>query len=255
MWLGRAGAVGLLTLAAVMLPLASADATQLFSTASFGAGTITESFEGLAPGANIESSTAFGSAYLVPGVSSPFTFGSGVTLTMPSPNVNESMVVLIGDFTLGSATWGLLANGFIGSPADVVDGNAYLGNCCPESVPVELTFAADMLRVGLFATGLPGEILSLAAYDALGNLLETVSVAAVHEDFWGTNFLGVENAAGIRRIQLTTTSGEFCQNGPGCPIYDFLHFEPLGARVPAPATLLLLAMAFAGLAWGQRHRR
>ncbi len=62
--------------------------------------------------------------YLIPGVSSPFTFASGVTLTAPIPNSNSG--ALVGDFSIRSADWGVLSNSVVSS-SDVSDGTAYLG--------------------------------------------------------------------------------------------------------------------------------
>jgi hypothetical protein len=74
---------------------------------AFSGGETIESFEGLSPGPNIPSSSSYGPAYLVPGNLAPYTFSSGVTLTAPIPNGNDGNVILIGDFALGFATWGL----------------------------------------------------------------------------------------------------------------------------------------------------
>ena len=198
--------------------------------AAFGAGTVVESFEGLSPGPNIIANPDSGSGgFLVPGVTAPFSFGSGVTLTAPIPNANRFSRVLVGDFKLGPAPWGLGMNGDLTS-ARVVSGSAYLGNnnCCSEAAPLRLQFSSDMLRVGIYATDFDDRTITLTAFDALGAILESVSVGAVPVRSWGSNFLGVENSAGIRSITLFSVAG--------VPVYDDLMFE----AVPEPSISVLV---------------
>jgi len=191
----------------------------------FGSGASFESFEGLSPGPNI---TWAGFGTLQPGVVSPFTFASGATMTGPIPNPGVIFGVLIGDWSLGDPDFGLLGNGEILSAADVPFGNAYMGHDnYTQSNPIEFTFAEDMLRVGASVTGTPGTI-EMKAYDASATLLETRTISSVPVGSWGTNFLGIENAAGIRSV---TFGGDF-------EVLDGLKFEV----IPAPGTVLLGAI-------------
>ena len=204
---------------------------------AFGPGTTVESFEGLA--AAIGPNLAVNSNYFEPGVTDPYTFASGVTLTdpIPNPGVFSAEGILIGDFAYAAyVTFGLTGNGFIGSAADVPFGSAYLGlNGTAAAVgPIEFTFASDMLRVGAYVTGTPGNI-TLTAYDQFGGLLESTSLATINVALWGNNFIGLENVAGIRSIEFS---------GADYAVLDGLSFE---AAVPEPSTLLLLGSGIIGL--------
>lgn len=236
---------------AACLALSTTGAAQAFqiNSSAFGSGAVVESFEGLSVGPNLDN--PFG-GYLVPGVNSPFTFASGVTLTGPIPsNLNN---VIVGDFSLGGADFGLGGNGSIGSAGDVPDGIAYLGiNSDSNRNSIEFTFASDILRVGGFVTGATysgspaNNIITLSAFDALNNLLETVSVSGVDVSNWGANFLGLENSGGIRKI---TINGDFT-------VLDKLTFEAGATQaVPEPASVLgLLALGALGMGKGLKRKQ
>jgi hypothetical protein len=74
--------LGILSL---VLGMAGVAAAIQIGPGAFGPGASFESFEGISPGPNVEPLPA-NPNYLVPGVTGPFTFGSGVTLTDPIPN-------------------------------------------------------------------------------------------------------------------------------------------------------------------------
>ena len=209
---------------------------------AFGPGTTVESFEGLA--AAIGPNLTVNGSYFEPGVLSPYTFASGVTLTDPIPNPGVGTGVLVGDFAYSaSATFGLLGNGWIASAANVPFGSAYLGLDDPAaSGPIGFSFASDMLRVGAYVTGGPGNI-TLTAYDQFGGLLESTSLATVNVALWGNNFIGLENVAGIRSIEFS---------GADFAVLDGLSFE---AAVPEPSTLLLLGSGLIGLGFVRRRFR
>ena len=196
------------------------------STSEFGSSAIVESFEGLSPGTIIPQIVDTG--VLKPGVNGPFTFNSGVTLTGPIPNEPPPSAagIEVGDFSIGDASFGLGENGQITSADDVPDGSAYLAlNADPG--PIEFTFNSDMLRVGALVTGGRGFII-LSAFDASGHLLETVSVSKVNVSNWRSNFVGLENSAGIRKI---TFSDSDVGSGFNTLVLDRLTFEPIASVV------------------------
>ncbi|MCP2729435.1 PEP-CTERM sorting domain-containing protein [Limnofasciculus baicalensis] len=146
------------------------------------------------------------------------------------------------------------SNGDIGSASNVPDGNAYLGfNSDSSQGLVEFTFASDILRVGGLVTaanygGAPANnIISLSAFDALNNLLETVTISGVNVSNWGSNFLGLENSGGIRKI---TISGDYT-------VLDKLTFEAAATQpVPEPASVLgLLTLGALGLGKGVKRKQ
>ena len=210
---------------------------------AFGGGAVMESFEGLSAGPNI--TLVGGTGFLEPGVVSPFTFPSGATLTGPIPNPGEKSGVIVGDFTIGGAVFGLIANGVISSAANVPFGSAYMGLDELATDPIEFTLPTDVLRVGAFVTGAPG-MLTIDVLDALDVVLETHSIAAVTVGSWGTNFLGIQTP-GIRKVRF---NGDFL-------VLDKLTFETAAAAaVPEPSTILLLGSGLAGLvAWRMRKGR
>jgi hypothetical protein len=208
-----------------------AQAVQI-SQDNFGSGAIVESFEGLSPGLNL---TLQGNdvGLLNPGVIEPFTFESGVTLT------GSVIGVLIGDWSIGRAYFGLGENGFVDSAADVPDGSAYLA--INFGSVVEFTFPSDILRVGGLVTssalnaGDLGSPINLSAFDEFGTLLETVTIPNVNVSDWGSNFLGLENAAGIRRVTFSPTP----TNVGSYLVLDRLTFEPISSpsiAVPEPTS-------------------
>jgi hypothetical protein len=226
--------IGIWILSLFLFPSYQAHSNQI-SDSVFGPSTIIESFEGLTVGNNIGTIVYFSDQYLVPGVSSPFTFSSGVTMTFPIPNQGIDPPILIGDFNLANGTWTLgNNNGVIGSALDVPFGSAYLGINFTNSY-IEFTFPYDMLRVGVYTTDSDGATIVMDAYNAGGTLLESYNIASVNVSNWGNNFLGIENIAGIRKIHLYDTNTDF-----PVPVFDGLKFEPMPTAVPEPTTILLL---------------
>ena len=186
---------------------------------SFTANASFESFEGLSVGENITTKVDRHDV-LVPGSDGiPFTLPSGVTITGSFPNdaniINGQFI--IADFTLFPLFLGTEIPGDdIQTGDDVLFGTAYLKDNKAEFI--EITFPTDMLRVGIYA--LPGALdsnITLNVFDSSGNLIESaVSSNPVLLQDWGNNFLGIENVAGIRKIQLIHNT---------FALYDGLRFE------------------------------
>ena len=103
----------------------------------------------------------------------------------------------------------------------------------------------------------PRPPITISAFDASGALLETTSVPRVDVSQWGSNFLGIEDVPGIRRIRFQTevlTSGGSLVPGPF--VLDGLTFEASAAPIPEPSTLLLFGTGLGGLAaWRMRKGR
>jgi len=226
---------------------------------AFGPTAVVESFEGLSVSPNLVNPF---DGFLNPGVLGPFTFASGVTLTEPIPNVSGNAVLLIGDFALGSASFGLGTNGVV-LASTVPFGSAYMGLNTTGRF-IEFTFSSDMIRVGAFVTAdqsftePPRPPITISAFDASGALLETTSVPRVDVSQWGSNFLGIEDISGIRRIrfqtEVLTTGGSLV---PGPFVLDGLTFEASAAPIiPESSTMLLLGSGLAGLfAWRMKKAK
>lgn len=225
----------ILTAAAIILVVTPVVEADIANPGDFGPDAIFESFEGLSAGYNISSG---GWGWLEPGVIEPFTFASGATLTEPIPNPGLNDGVVIGDWSISLAICLLGDNGRVERESDVPFGSAYLVlyGSHDGGGPIELTFSTDMTRVGGYFTSHPGMI-TLTAFDASHNLLDTVSIASVNVYQWDMNFLGIQDVGPIRSIQL---------NG------DLVVLDGLTAQeIPEPATLLLFALG--GIALRKKH--
>ncbi len=212
------------------------------NSSAFGSSAIVESFEDVSIGPNVRQEFA---GYISPGINGPFTFASGVTLTRPIPNPGISRGAIIGDFSIGSANFGLGGNGSV-SAADVPNGTAYLGlDSSALAGPIEFTFASDISRIGaLVDSSNYGRNITLSAFDAANNLLETVSIGSIQVSQWRSNFLGLENV-GIRKVTfngdyLVLDHLKFAFNGDYL-VLDHLKFE--SKSVPEPLTLGGTALA------------
>ncbi len=232
-------------IASLILIFSAADIGTIHATPigrdTFGSEAVVESFEGLSPGANSPQLPDRG--FLKPGVIGQFSFRSGATLTGPIPNPgvgatgDNAAGVLVGDFSIGPAVFGLGVNGIITSANDIPDGTAFLALDAHPG-PIEFTFASDMVRVGALEAGGPPGFVTLSAFDGSGRLLEAVTLPKASQTEWATTFIGLENAAGIRKV---TFSDSTINTGFNTLVLDDLIFEPLVAPVPAPHSILLLA--------------
>ena len=243
---GNSGAVNMMRAIRVLVAclgigLFAAQAQAVVITpAAFTGGEIVESFEGLVPGPN--NSLSLG--YFSPGIVGPFPFASGAILSAPIPNPGLGIGAIVGDFSVGSAGFGLLGNGSVSSAVDVPTGSAYLGLDDPStSGPIEFMFATPQTRVGAYVTGVPG-LVTMSVFDAMGMFLETTTVGTVAVGGWPTNFIGLERAEGIGFVAF---NADFL-------VLDDLTFEVGTAAIPEPTSLALLGMSAAGFC-GVRLRR
>jgi len=248
----------LLTLSTLPFTLAAmlvepAQAVQI-TLNNFGSSAIVESFEGLSPRANLILSDDYGIFY--PG--ELFTFESGVTLTESELILGEGVTiddfnsfgVTVNDFSIGFSSFGLGPTGVVDSTADVPDGSAYLAFSSHSTSALNFstfgfTFPSDMLRVGGLITSASSFSLpiTLSAFDASGTLLETVSIPNVPVSDWASNFLGIENTAGIRRVTFSSPPSDFTPLNltTRFTVLDRLTFEPISnpsIAVPEPTSAL-----------------
>ena len=242
--------VSLASIILALLLLAPAANAGPIAPSDFGPDAVFESFEAVPMGPNNPIAPYYvGTKYkfLQPGINEPYTFPSGATMTGPIPNPGVIQGILLADWALGPAYYGLGAGNSIMSPADVAFGIAYLcrsGN--RNSAPLEFTFDKDMIRVGAYVTSLPGVTITLSAYDADGVLIEAVSIPAAPIGDWRTNFLGLE-ADGIRKITfdigkygvLDGLTFEADPTPRGAPVTGIPEIDDLLLVVQDPITLAL----------------
>jgi hypothetical protein len=118
--------------------------------------------------------------------------------------------------------------------------STYLGvfdNLGAGGVVLDLSFALDVHQVGAWVAGMAGTTITLEVYDASNALLETLSIPAPSVAAWGTSFLGLERAEGIRRVVFR--GSDFGIDGL---TFDATPLVPLPeARVGA---LLLVGIAY-----------
>jgi hypothetical protein len=231
--------IALTALAGVALAAAPALATPI-GPGAFGVAQVFESFEGQTVGPNVR--LGLGASLLEPGSVSAYTFTSGVMLTSPIPNPGfASQGAFIHDFALGADVtnnWG--GARVVNDAGDIPFGTAYLGAFHPSggTASIELSFASDQDRVGAYVTGATGATLQLDVYDASGALLESSSIGTVDLPLWSSNFLGIENSGGIRRVVFSGTDFGI----------DGLTFERSSIPIPEPGTFSTLTLGLLGIA-------
>ena len=135
----------------------------------------------------------------------------------------------------------------VNDASDIAFGTAYLGVFHPSggTASVEFTFASDQDRVGAYVTGATGATIQLDVYDASGTLLESSSLGTVDLPLWSSNFLGIENSGGIRRVVFSGTDFGV----------DALTFEHDSVPIPETSPLSALALGLLGIAVVRRGSR
>jgi Ca2+-binding RTX toxin-like protein len=163
-----------------------------------------ESFEGLAPGANIIA-WSLADGFLQPGTTGAFTFASGLRLIAPIPNGDAGSAAIIGDFGISlDATWGV---GPEESPGDVNEqtvvplGKAYMGRNVGEDGTLTFGFDQSVFSVGARVNA--GDKVSVAAYDAGGKLITGARINEVAAADWRDNFILVNSKKPIAKVVFT----------------------------------------------------
>ncbi|HEY9884119.1 MAG TPA: Calx-beta domain-containing protein, partial [Thermosynechococcaceae cyanobacterium] len=147
-------------------------------------------FEGFESVAGLGSGGDLGPGFLLPGTS--FRFSSGASITS-----NPRGETVIGNFSRGDAGWGMLNSGYIEA---ALSGSAYLG--ANNDTGFELTLDNDALRVGGWFVAAPGGI-TIRAYDRFNVLVETATFGSATATTWGSNFIGLQQTNGIKKIQAS----------------------------------------------------
>jgi hypothetical protein len=189
--------------------------------------------------ASVESFEGIG--YINPFGALPLDFGSGVKLTGGARG--DSSGTQIVDFSPPSGFFGF------NTAAHIPAGTAFLGHANPGSdSTTALTFDEPMTRVGAYLTSsnlVTGETFVLTAYDSFGSFLESATIDPVPTAQWRTNFLGIQNPAGISKITIVSI------NGGGALMLDDLTFEV----VPEPSSLVLIGIVLIASQIRLRRRR
>ena len=201
--------------AAVIDKLTFEKQQECLTTPAFGPSAITESFEGIPNGPNNPPK------YTGTGITkpvTPFTFGSGITLTEPNPNTGQ---VQIGDWSKGSVPT-YFCNSVAISATDVPNGTAYL-SVADETSILTFTLPAASRKVGLYVEGPAGCVsatpITLTAYNASNAVIGSCTTAATNDGTnWKNHFLGFQTQSD--EIVKITVSGPYV-------VIDKLTFEPL----------------------------
>ena len=217
----------------------------LIGPGAFGAGATIESFEGILPNTPINGtgSLEFNNNVTI-GNGAATTFASGVTFTAPLITGGSfwNGDPFISDFRFSSA----VTNGWSGTgnvtPAVVPDGTAWIGAW--QQTPfyegtrdLEFSFATPVVRAGGYVTGPAGYLITMKAYDASGNLLDTQTISPGSVQNWGNNFLGIQ----VGNTDLIKTV-VFSNVDIGV---DKLTFE--STHAPLPPSVLFLGTGLLGL--------
>jgi hypothetical protein len=120
----------------------------------------------------------------------------------PIPNNSILFPVLVSDWHLGNATWGLFGNGKV-QQGDVPDGTAYIGSQGFDSAALDFGLPGKVYTVGAYVDSAPLNQIILTAYDANGNVIGSNLVNDVHVSDWGKNYVSVSTQVPIARVDFS----------------------------------------------------
>lgn len=126
---------------------------------------------------------------------------SGVTLAY----LGDPFASVVCNYSVGSPTSSMGANGTISSASNVAFGSAYvLGNFGT----VRIKFPQAVVAAGAYVTGNPGSV-TVTAYGAANNVIETRTKPTVPVSAWKNNFAGIVDPAGtIRAVEITANGAQ-----------------------------------------------
>ena len=187
----------------VSFSAASASLAVSIAPSAFTGAQAVENFESITAGVNVGAS-AYANIVL-PGTTGDYTFASGITLRGPNPGLFAAGA-FVHDAALAGASnnWG--TNGSVNNGAQVPDpwgssSTAYLGAFSNTgSAIIDIAFTSDMSRAGAWVAGAAGSTITVEAYDASNQLLESLTIASPSVAAWGTSFIGLARSEGIRRL-------------------------------------------------------
>ena len=165
--------------------------------------TIVESFEDLQVTNNSPRVNYGGGydGYLAVGRLSTFAFDSGLLLVYPVPNPRPANPgVVVGDFALGSAAFGLGDNGLVAAN-NVPSGTAYMGS----EISSGIGFAFPdhpVYSVGGFVNAASGSV-TMTTYDLRGKELDSFSLSSVNVNDWDRNFMILTSEKPIAAVRIT----------------------------------------------------
>jgi len=249
-----------LALAALLCMPGMSFASPISNISSFTPGYQVESFEGIIPGGSNTGSVT-NENYFAMGTTGPYTFASGVTLTVPIPafgwgNFNYGGPY-IHDFAIQSSN-SPYNEDYFGSNGDLDNksqmpagfGTAYIGVYRTDNTNFTFTFPTEVVRAGFYLTGYPCDSTyhyTLEALDAAGNVLVSYAVKSAPVADWASNFVGIQLLSGFRSLDIVGSGQQWTANNAAL---DMLTFQP----IPLPPSALLLGSGILGLV-GLRWRR
>lgn len=148
-----------------------------------------------------------------------FRFPSGLLLVSPDPNVAS---LLVGDFRVGDAVYGLGSNGVIATSADIRSGTAYACAGKETGGTFRFRFPASTRAWGVFVSSQNASAITLRTLDADGHVLDahrferTERVPLDDRTFLGLGFAGEGAIAEIETTRFVAFD-DLIWAGGGCP--------------------------------------